>query len=74
MLSTRYIMSYPFPTSICLDTIARIFKRVCSLAGRYDYPLPPRFLAPIDSSKNSSSVFWFVLIIVTVLIPMASQK
>jgi hypothetical protein len=23
----------------------------CSLAGRYDNPLPPRFLAPIDSLK-----------------------
>ncbi len=23
----------------------------CSLAGRYDNPLPPRFLAPIDSFK-----------------------
>ncbi len=45
---------------------ARIFKRprnrfqgmnfasLCSLAGRYDNPLPLRFLAPIDF-KNSSS-------------------
>jgi hypothetical protein len=24
---------------------------LCSLAGRYDKPLPPRFLAPIDSLK-----------------------
>jgi hypothetical protein len=24
---------------------------LCSLAGRYDNPLPPRFLAPIDSLK-----------------------
>jgi hypothetical protein len=46
-----------------LYTIARILKRVwdrfqgmnsaslCSLAGRYDNPLPPRFLAPIDCLK-----------------------
>jgi hypothetical protein len=24
---------------------------LCSLVGRYDNPLPPRFLAPIDSLK-----------------------
>ncbi len=24
---------------------------LCSLAGRYDNPLPPRFLAPVDSFK-----------------------
>ncbi len=24
---------------------------LCSLAGQYDYPIPPRFLAPIDSLK-----------------------
>ncbi len=24
---------------------------LCKLAGRYDNPLPPRFLAPIDSLK-----------------------
>jgi hypothetical protein len=24
---------------------------LCSLAGRYDNPIPPRFLAPIDSLK-----------------------
>jgi hypothetical protein len=24
---------------------------LCSLAGRYDYPIPPRFLAPIDFLK-----------------------
>ncbi len=39
---------------------ARIFKRLwgqeidskeCSLAGRYDNPIPPRFLAPIDCIK-----------------------
>ncbi len=29
--------------------------RLCSLAGRYDNPIPPRSLAPIDF-KNSSSV------------------
>ncbi len=27
---------------------------VCSLAGRYDNPIPIRFLAPIDSSKIPS--------------------
>ncbi len=27
---------------------------LCSLAGRYDNPLPPRFLAPIDSLKISA--------------------
>jgi hypothetical protein len=25
--------------------------RLCSLAGRYDNPIPTRFLAPIDCSK-----------------------
>jgi hypothetical protein len=25
--------------------------RLCSLAGRYDYPIPTRFLAPIDCLK-----------------------
>ncbi len=29
---------------------------ICRLAGRYDNPFPPRFLAPIDSFKNSSRV------------------
>jgi hypothetical protein len=29
---------------------------LCSLAGRYDVPIPTRCLAPIDLSKNSSSV------------------
>ena len=24
---------------------------LCSLAGRYDNPLPPQFLAPVDSLK-----------------------
>jgi hypothetical protein len=28
---------------------------LCSLAGRYDNHIPPRFLAPIDFFKNSSS-------------------
>jgi hypothetical protein len=28
-----------------------------SLAGPYDNPIPPRFLAPIDLLKNSSSVY-----------------
>jgi hypothetical protein len=27
------------------------FASLCSLAGRYDNPIPPRFLAPIDSLK-----------------------
>jgi hypothetical protein len=27
------------------------FRQPCSLAGRYDNPLPPRFLAPLDSLK-----------------------
>jgi hypothetical protein len=27
---------------------------LCSLAGRYDNPLPPQFLAPIDSLKISA--------------------
>ncbi len=29
---------------------------LCSLMGRYDNPVPIRFLAPIDCFKNSSSV------------------
>ncbi len=28
----------------------------CSLAGRYDNPLPPRFLAPIDSLKIPAQI------------------
>jgi hypothetical protein len=35
---------------------------LCSLAGRYDNPLPPHFLAPIDSLKipaqNQMSEEW----------------
>ncbi len=27
------------------------FRQLCSLAGRYDNPIPTRFLAPIDSLK-----------------------
>jgi hypothetical protein len=27
------------------------FASLCSLAGRYDNPIPPRFLAPIDFLK-----------------------
>ncbi len=27
------------------------FASLCSLAGRYDDPIPPRFLAPIDFLK-----------------------
>jgi hypothetical protein len=27
------------------------FRHLCSLAGRYDKPIPPRFLAPIDFLK-----------------------
>jgi hypothetical protein len=47
-----------------METRARIFKKridsnepippgcvVCSLAGRYDNPIPTRFLAPIDCLK-----------------------
>jgi hypothetical protein len=29
---------------------------LCSLAGRYDNPIPPRFLAPIDSLKIPAQV------------------
>ena len=29
---------------------------LCSLAGRYDNPIPTQFLAPIDCLKKSSSV------------------
>ncbi len=31
---------------------------LCSLAGRYDNPLPPRFLAPIASLKTPAQVFF----------------
>jgi hypothetical protein len=31
---------------------------LCSLAGRYDNPIPPRFLAPIDSSKIPALYIW----------------
>jgi hypothetical protein len=30
---------------------SRNFARLCRLAGRYDNPIPSRFLAPIDCSK-----------------------
>jgi hypothetical protein len=30
--------------------------RLCSLAGRYDNPIPTRFLAPIDCLKISAQV------------------
>ncbi len=32
---------------------------LCSLAGRYDNPIPPRFLAPIDSLKIPARFFFF---------------
>jgi hypothetical protein len=36
-----YTIEYPYPPT----------NSVCSLAGRYDNPIPPRFLAPIDFYK-----------------------
>ncbi len=33
-----------------------IFARLCSLAGRYDNPIPTRFLAPIDCFKSPAQV------------------
>jgi hypothetical protein len=30
---------------------------LCSLAGRYDNPIPPRFLAPIDCLKIPARIF-----------------
>ncbi len=30
----------------------------CSLAGRYDNPIPPRFLAPIDFLKIPAQISW----------------
>ncbi len=32
---------------------------LCSLAGRYDNPLPPRYLAPIDSLKITAQSPYF---------------
>jgi hypothetical protein len=32
---------------------------LCSLAGRYDNPLPHRFLAPIDSLKIPALLFYW---------------
>jgi hypothetical protein len=29
---------------------------LCSLAGRYDNPIPPRFLAPIDCLKTPAQL------------------
>jgi hypothetical protein len=29
---------------------------LCSLAGRYDIPIPPRFLAPVDSIKIPAQI------------------
>jgi hypothetical protein len=31
---------------------------LCSLAGRYDNPIPPRFIAPIDSSKIPAQIIY----------------
>ncbi len=31
---------------------------LCSLAGRFDNPIPPRFLAPIDFLKISALATW----------------
>ncbi len=43
------------------------FASLCSLAGRYDYPIPTRFLVPIDFLKipaqdATSSLFLVFLI------------
>ncbi len=61
------LMNYVQQWGSTHTTWARIFKRLwspginskewinsaslCSLAGRYDNPIPPRFLAPIDCLK-----------------------
>jgi hypothetical protein len=34
-----------------VDSYERELYSVCSLAGRYDNPIPPWFLAPIDFLK-----------------------
>ncbi len=34
------------------------FASLCSLAGRFDNPIPTRFLAPHRLFKNSSSGYW----------------
>ncbi len=34
------------------EYISGIFVAVCSLVGRYNNPIPTRFLAPIDSKEN----------------------
>ncbi len=41
-----FLNVYGAPESIPMNSAS-----LCSLAGRYDNPLPPRFLAPIDSLK-----------------------
>jgi hypothetical protein len=47
MDETVFLNVYGAPESIPRNE----FRQPCSLAGRYDNPLPPRFLAPIDSLK-----------------------
>jgi hypothetical protein len=37
--------------------VLNFFLSVCSLAGRYDNPIPTRFLAPIDCSKIPALIF-----------------
>jgi hypothetical protein len=34
---------------------------LCSLAGRYDNPIPTRFLAPIDCLKSPALVFVYMV-------------
>ncbi len=33
---------------------------LCSLVGQYDYPLPTRFLSPIDCSKIPAQLAYYV--------------
>ncbi len=70
LIQRHLLLSYsPSPEPVILnvygaqESIPRNeFHQPSSLAGRYDNPIPPRFLAPIDSlkipalSKNLSTV------------------
>jgi hypothetical protein len=48
---------------------------LCSLAGRYNNHIPPRFLAPHRLFKNSSSVSQFVFILfIKVSLPLGGES
>ncbi len=57
----RNLVSGPVPNFLTLKEPKNQFQgtsstRLCSLTGRYDNPVPPRFLAPIDCLKIPAQV------------------